>query len=82
MVQAVDEKLMREWLCGEFLLNLKPRERDIIRLRFGIGDDRERTLEECGCLFGVTKERIRQIEKRALSKLRKKKNVYGEYKRC
>lgn len=50
----------------EFLL---PREATVIRLRFGIGCEREYTLEEIGQQFGVTRERIRQIEAKAIRKL-------------
>jgi RNA polymerase primary sigma factor len=49
---------------------LNPREERVLRLRFGIGDDTPRTLEEIGRVFGVTRERIRQIEAKALGKLR------------
>ncbi len=52
------------------LSTLSPREEKIIRLRFGIGEDSEYTLEEIGKRFGVSRERIRQIEKKALSRLR------------
>ncbi len=48
--------------------NLKPREQEIIRLRFGIGKDYAQTLVEIGKKFGISKERVRQIEKRALRK--------------
>jgi RNA polymerase primary sigma factor len=50
---------------------LSDKEREILRLRFGIGTDREHTLEEIGERFGVTRERIRQIEGKALRKLRR-----------
>jgi RNA polymerase primary sigma factor len=54
----------------EGLLNtLTSRERQVLRLRFGLGDGRDHTLEEVAQQFGVTRERIRQIERRALSKL-------------
>ena len=52
---------------------LNPRQMRILSLRFGLGDGRERTLEEVGQVFNVTRERIRQIEKKALNKL---KNYY------
>ncbi len=52
------------------LENLSPREEKILRMRFGIGEKAEHTLEETGKLFGITRERIRQIEAVALRKLR------------
>ena len=55
----------------EALQVLSDKEQKVIRLRFGLDDDRERTLEEIGMEFGVTRERIRQIEAKALVKLRK-----------
>ena len=55
---------------AEVLQTLTPREEQIIRLRFGIGDGSGRTLEEVGEVFSVTRERIRQIEAKALRKLR------------
>jgi RNA polymerase primary sigma factor len=54
----------------EALAGLTPREQRILRMRFGIGDARDHTLEEVGQVFGVTRERIRQIEAKALEKLR------------
>ena len=54
----------------EVLETLSPRERQVIEYRFGINDSRPRTLEEVGQTFGVTRERIRQIEAKALRKLR------------
>jgi RNA polymerase primary sigma factor len=52
------------------LAELSPREQDIVRLRFGLEDGHIRTLEEVGKAFGVTRERIRQIEAKTLAKLR------------
>jgi RNA polymerase primary sigma factor len=52
------------------LKTLTPREEQVIKMRFGVGDGSERTLEEVGQSFGVTRERIRQIEAKALYKLR------------
>ena len=65
----VDRKLMREAL-GEVLEELTPREREVLELRFGLSDGRSRTLSEVGELFNLTRERIRQIETKALAKLR------------
>ena len=48
------------------LTTLSPREEKIVRMRFGIGEKAERRLEETGKIFGVTRERIRQIESSAL----------------
>ena len=61
--------LLREQL-GEVLNTLTERERKVLELRFGLEDGRARTLEEVGQHFGVTRERIRQIEAKALRKLR------------
>lgn len=61
--------VLREQL-GEVLKTLSPREQQVIRLRFGLDDGHVRTLEEVGQRFNVTRERIRQIEGKALRKLR------------
>jgi RNA polymerase primary sigma factor len=55
---------------AEVLKTLTPREEQIVRMRFGIGEDPKRTLEEVGRSFNVTRERIRQIEATAMRKLR------------
>jgi RNA polymerase primary sigma factor len=60
---------MRREAVEEALSQLKEREQKVIRLRFGLDDGRPRTLEEVGDVFGVTRERIRQIEKLALRRL-------------
>ena len=65
----VTQELLREDING-VMASLSSRERDVLRLRFGLDDGRQRTLEEVGQLFGVTRERIRQIEAKALRKLR------------
>ena len=49
---------------------LNDREKEVLRLRYGLGTDREHTLEEIGRRLAVTRERVRQIEARALAKLR------------
>jgi RNA polymerase primary sigma factor len=56
-------------IVADILAELQEREADVIRMRFGIGHDREMTLEEISQLYGVTRERIRQIEAKALSHL-------------
>jgi len=61
--------LLREQLL-DILETLTPREEEVLRLRFGLDDGRTRTLEEVGIKFDVTRERIRQIEAKALRKLR------------
>ena len=67
--EAASHTLLREQL-GEVLQTLTPREEKVLRLRFGLEDGRSRTLEEVGKEFNVTRERIRQIEAKALRKLR------------
>ncbi|MDD5952763.1 MAG: RNA polymerase sigma factor RpoD [Oscillospiraceae bacterium] len=66
---AASHTLLREQLA-EVLDTLTPREEKVLRLRFGLEDGRSRTLEEVGKEFNVTRERIRQIEAKALRKLR------------
>ena len=67
-------QILKEQL-SEIIATLTDREQKIIRLRFGIGGGRPHTLEEVGAEFDVTRERIRQIEAKALSKLRKNKDT-------
>jgi RNA polymerase primary sigma factor len=55
----------------DWLQKLRPREREIVSLRYGLGGEEPKTLEEIGSLHGVTRERIRQIEMGALRKLRR-----------
>jgi len=66
---AASHQLLKEQI-DEVLCTLNPRERRVLQLRFGLEDGRSRTLEEVGREFGVTRERIRQIEAKALRKLR------------
>lgn len=68
-VDAASYMLLREQL-GEVMNSLTEREKQVLILRFGLADGRARTLEEVGKVFEVTRERIRQIEAKALRKLR------------
>lgn len=72
--EAASNQILKEQL-SEIISTLTDREQKIIRLRFGIGGGRPHTLEEVGNEFDVTRERIRQIEAKALSKLRKNKDT-------
>ncbi len=76
----VSKSLLREDL-ESVLGTLSPRERDVLRLRYGLDDGRMKTLEEIGQIFNVTRERIRQIEAKALRKLRhpNRNSILKEY---
>ncbi|HJZ55606.1 MAG TPA: sigma-70 family RNA polymerase sigma factor, partial [Gemmataceae bacterium] len=67
--EHVDQRLLRERI-GEVLKSLAPREREVIELRFGLRDGTPKTLDEVARQYGITRERIRQIEARGLLKLR------------
>lgn len=71
---AAVTQILKEQLA-EILSTLSEREQKIIKMRFGIGGERSHTLEEVGDEFSVTRERIRQIEAKALAKLRKHKDT-------
>ena len=76
----VSKNLLREDL-ENVLDTLSPRERDVLRLRYGLDDGRMKTLEEIGQIFNVTREMIRQIEAKALRKLRhpNRNSILKEY---
>ena len=78
--QLVAQVLLKEKL-GEIMIDLTPREQEILRLRFGLTDGITHTLEEVGKKFNVTRERIRQIEAKALEKIKKheKSQALEEY---
>jgi RNA polymerase primary sigma factor len=67
--QIAAQRLLRDWL-QEILVDLAPREQEILGMRFGMKDGITHTLEEVGKKFRVTRERIRQIEAKALQKIR------------
>lgn len=73
---SVGKQLMRQHVRN-LLHVLTPKERRIIRLRFGIGDGIPRTLSEIGLVFGFSKERVRQLEQRALHKLKQCLSSHG-----
>jgi len=77
---AVTSTMLQEQL-QEVLNLLGSRERKILKLRFGLYNNHPKTLEEVGREFGITRERIRQIEKKALGKLRNsnKINSFKDY---
>jgi RNA polymerase primary sigma factor len=67
--EHVDQRLLKDRI-NEVLRSLAPREREVIELRFGLKDGTPKTLDEVAKLYGITRERIRQIEARGLLKLR------------
>ena len=67
--EEVDRHMLQEQM-GEVLQTLTDREEQVLRMRFGIGDEEPHTLEEVGQTFHVTRERIRQIEEKAIRKLK------------
>jgi RNA polymerase primary sigma factor len=69
-IDAASHQLLKQQI-KEVLGTLMPREQRILQLRFGLEDGRSRTLEEVGREFNLTRERVRQIEARALRKLRR-----------
>ena len=69
VIHEVEQKNLREKI-DELLTGLNDQEQKVLRMRFGLDDDDPKTLEEIGKVFGVTRERIRQIEAKALRKLR------------
>ncbi len=78
LVDVVSRTMLKTEL-EQAMKSLSDRERDVLRLRFGLDDDRPRTLEEVGKMFHVTRERVRQIEAKALRKM--KNPLHSKYLR-
>jgi RNA polymerase sigma factor (RpoD-like family) len=83
-VESPEDKIVKQLLKQDLegvLRTLNPREREVLRLRFGLDDGRAKTLEEIGTIFKVTRERIRQIEAKAMRKLRQpsRNSILREY---
>eukprot|EP00172_Hildenbrandia_rubra_P002178 Plantae.Rhodophyta-Hildenbrandia_rubra.ctg2869.p2 GENE.Plantae.Rhodophyta-Hildenbrandia_rubra.ctg2869~~Plantae.Rhodophyta-Hildenbrandia_rubra.ctg2869.p2 ORF type:complete len:382 (-),score=64.13 Plantae.Rhodophyta-Hildenbrandia_rubra.ctg2869:1411-2556(-) len=81
--ELVERSLLRDDI--EHVVNsLGPRERDVVRMRYGLDDGRTKSIEEIGQIFQVTKQRVRQIEKKALRKLRHpyRANVLKDFLTC
>ena len=68
--QELAERSDRNRILNEAVSKLKPREAMIIQMRYGLKDGQFKTLDECGAYFGVTRERIRQVETKAMRKLK------------
>ena len=77
--EIVEENETRRILL-QFIEKLPPRELVVIKMRFGFDDGRPKTLEEIGKYFSVTRERVRQIEAKALRKLKWNITVKGKYR--
>lgn len=75
---SVGKQIMRNHVRNLFnVLSLSPKERRIIKLRFGIGGGKQRSLSEIGEIYGLSKERVRQLESRALYRLKQNMNSHG-----
>lgn len=76
--ESSEEILMKEFMkqdLNKVLNSLNPREKQVIRWRFGLEDGRMKTLQEIGELMGISRERVRQIESCAFRKLKNKKRI-------
>jgi len=79
-LEVMERKEVRQ-MVEKVLSHLPPREADILRLRFGIGGDEEHTLQEIGKKFGISRERVRQLEKKGINRLRRSKEEFSPPRR-
>jgi len=77
--QATQQELVKDEIRGA-VESLPPREKKVLELRFGLGDKRPYTLEEIGREFGISRERVRQLQNVALSRLRNRRSIQRIYK--
>jgi RNA polymerase sigma factor (sigma-70 family) len=68
---AVARQLLQQDVQDAMLAHLDPRDREVLSMRFGLDGGEERTLDQVAQVYGITRERARQLEKRALSRLRR-----------
>ncbi len=75
-LEVMERKEVRQ-MAKKILSDLPPRQAEILRLRFGIGGDEEYTLEEIGRKFGISRERVRQLEKKGINRLRHSREKFS-----
>jgi RNA polymerase primary sigma factor len=75
-LEAMEKKEVQQ-IAKKILSGLPPRQAEILRLRFGIGGDEEHTLEEIGRKFGISRERVRQLEKKGINRLRHSREKFS-----
>ncbi|MDY6901548.1 MAG: sigma-70 family RNA polymerase sigma factor, partial [Cyanobacteriota bacterium] len=73
-----DQEFMSQEI-NQLLLKLTPQQREVLTLRFGLVDGNERTLLQVGQRMGISRERVRQVEKQAFSKLKQYRDKIGNY---
>lgn len=79
---AMERIMLDPFVLWAEVLNLPPGEAVIIVLRFGLDGEQECTLEECAQIFEMSRERVRQIQQRALERLRARLGVVDDLRRC
>jgi len=77
-LEVMEKKEVRQ-MAKKILSDLPPRQAEILRMRFGIGGDEEHTLEEIGRKFGISRERVRQLEKKGINRLRHSREKFSTH---